>query len=65
MTGELRYLLKTHSDQEACSDQKSLGDLLTDLREMADDLDLDFAGAYHEAECRNEANGFAGFDPCI
>jgi hypothetical protein len=65
MTGELRYLLKTHSDQEACSDQESLGDLLADVREMADELDLDFAGASHEAECRRESNGLKAFDPCI
>jgi hypothetical protein len=65
MTGELRYLLKTHSDQEACSDQESLGDLLADLHEMADDLDLDFVGAYQEAECRHHSESVTGFDPCI
>jgi hypothetical protein len=65
MTGELRYLLKTHSDAEACSDQESLGDLIADLRELADDLDLDFAGAFREAEVRHESTVVARFDPCI
>jgi hypothetical protein len=45
VTSELRYLLKTNSDCEGCSDQDSLRDLLADLRAVADDLDLDFAGA--------------------
>jgi hypothetical protein len=49
MTSELRYLLKTTSDGEACSDQESLRVLLADLRAVADDLDLDFARAYFEA----------------
>jgi len=44
MTGELRYLLKTNSDCEGCSDQESLCALLTDLQMVADDLD--FAGAH-------------------
>jgi hypothetical protein len=42
MTSELRYLLKTNSDCDACSDQESLSALLADLREVAHDLDLDF-----------------------
>jgi hypothetical protein len=46
MTSELRYLLKTCSDCEACSDQESLRVLLTDLRAVADDLDLDFVAAF-------------------
>jgi hypothetical protein len=45
MTTELRYLLKSNSECEACTDQESLCVLLTDLRAVADDLDLDFAGA--------------------
>jgi hypothetical protein len=50
MTSELRYLLKINSDNEVCSDQASLRDLLADLRALADDLDLDFGEANHEAE---------------
>ena len=46
MTSELRYLLKTNSDYEVCSDQESLRGLLTDLRAVADDLGLDFAAAF-------------------
>jgi hypothetical protein len=50
MTSELRYPLKTTSDYEACSDQESLRCLLTDLRAVADDLDLDFAVAFAGGE---------------
>jgi hypothetical protein len=45
MNSELMYLFKTNSDCEDCSDQESLRVLLTDLREVADDLGLDFAEA--------------------
>jgi hypothetical protein len=45
MLSELEYLLKTHGDHEALSDQSSLRDLLTDLRRLADDLGLDFRSA--------------------
>jgi hypothetical protein len=45
MISELEYLLKTHGDHEALSDQSSLCDLLTDLRRLADDLGLDFRSA--------------------
>jgi hypothetical protein len=45
MISELRYLLKTNSDCEACSDQESLRDLIAGLRAVADELDLDFARA--------------------
>jgi hypothetical protein len=50
MTSELRYMLKTNSDCEACTDQESLRALLTHMRVLADDLDLDFARADLEAE---------------
>jgi hypothetical protein len=54
MTSELRYLLKTNSNCEACSDQASLCALLTDLRAVADDLDLDFAGANIKAATQSD-----------
>jgi hypothetical protein len=65
MSSELRYLLKTDSDCEACSDQASLGDLLTDLRAVADDLGLDFAAAYLEAGTLSELRDPSPFYPCI
>jgi SAM-dependent methyltransferase len=62
MTSELRYLLKTNSDHEVCSDQASLRDLFADLRALADDLDLDFGEAYREAEIVRD---LSCFDPVI
>ena len=58
MLSELTYLLRTHADHEALSDQTSLRDLLTGLRHLADDLGLDFgsalAGAGHSSLTRKE-----------
>jgi hypothetical protein len=65
MTSELRYLLKTASDCEACSDQESLRALLTDLREVADDLYLDFGAAYLDAGTLSELRDQSPFCPCI
>jgi len=65
MTCELEYLLKTNSNCEACSDQASLSELLTDLRAVADDLGLDFAGAYLKAGTFSELREQSLFCPCI
>ena len=50
MLSELAYLLRTHGDHEALSEQSSLRDVLTDLRRLADDLGLDFRLALAAAE---------------
>jgi hypothetical protein len=52
MTSAVRYLLNTNSALEACSDQESLRKLLTDLRAVAEDLELNLALARLEAETR-------------
>jgi hypothetical protein len=65
MTSELRYLLKTNSGSEGCSDQASLRDLLSGLRTVADDLDLNFDGARLEAESLRDLRAQLAFDPCI
>jgi hypothetical protein len=65
MNGELRYLLKTNSDCEACTDQNSLCALLMDLQALAEDLDLDFAAAYQEAGALAALRELASFCPCI
>ena len=65
MNSELQYLLKTNSDCEACTDQESLCNLLADLRVVADDLDLDFAGACFEAGDLSVWRDQSPFDPCI
>jgi len=65
MISELRYLLKTMSECEACSDQESLRALLADLRAVADDLDLDFAGALLPARPSHDGCDQMVFDPSI
>jgi hypothetical protein len=65
MTNELRYLLKTNSDSEACSDQESLCFLLTDLREVADGLYLDFVRANSKAKTLSDRRDPLVFCPCI
>ena len=65
MTSELRYLLKINSDNEACSDQASLRELLDDLQTVAGDLELDFGRALVEVGTVQEARDLLAFDPCI
>jgi hypothetical protein len=66
MLSELEYLLKTHGDLEALSDQMSLRDLVSDLRRLADDLGLDFRLALIGAEVQDELVLLPGaFDPSI
>jgi hypothetical protein len=66
MLCELEYLLKTHSDHEALSDQSSLRDLVTGLRLLADDLGLDFRLALATTTVEVDSLLTAGgFDPCI
>jgi hypothetical protein len=66
MLSELEYLLRTHGDHEALSDQSSLLDLVTDLRRLADDLGLDFRLALAGAEVEDAPFLTPGvFDPCI
>ena len=66
MLSELEYLLKTHGDLEALSDQMSLRDLVSDLRRLADDLGLDFRLALIGAEVQDDLVLLPGaFDPSI
>jgi hypothetical protein len=66
MLNELEYLLRTHGDQEALSDQTSLRDVLTNLHRLADDLGLDFGSALTGAEVKDDLFLNPGaFDPCI
>jgi hypothetical protein len=66
MLNELEYLLRTHGDHEALSDQSSLRDVLTDLRRLSHDLGLDFRSALAGAEVEDDPFLTPGaFDPCI
>ena len=66
MHSELEFLLKTHGDHQALSDQSSLRDMLTDLRRLSADLGLDFRSALAGAEVEDDPVLTTGaFDPCI
>jgi hypothetical protein len=65
MTSELRYMIKTNSDCEVCTDQESLRALLKHQRVLADDLHLDFARANLEAGTPPELTDQSAFCPCI
>ena len=66
MFSELEYLIKSHSDHEALSDQSSLRDIVADLRQVADNLGLNFALALAGAKTAADAfTTLSSFDPCI
>ena len=66
MLSELEYLLRTHGDHEALSDQSSLRDVVTELRRLAKDLGLDFRSALAGVEVKDDPFLNPGaFDPCI
>ena len=50
MDSELEHLLRTHSDHEVISEQGSLRDLLSCLRGLAEELQLDFEEALTESD---------------
>jgi hypothetical protein len=63
---QLEYLLKVHGDEEVRSDQASLQDMLAGLRDLADDLGLDFGAALAGSDTLDAApEALAGFDPGI
>jgi hypothetical protein len=66
MVRQLEVLLRTHGAEEARSDQSSLGDILVGLRDLADELGLDFGAALAgSAVGALEPAVLAGFDPSI
>jgi hypothetical protein len=65
MEAELEHLLRTYSDHEAISEQGSLRDLLTCLRNLADELELDFEEALREADDAHRKRLLQIFDPCL
>jgi hypothetical protein len=66
MLSELEYLLKTHGEEQARSDQSSLRDVLMEVRHLADDLGLDFGSALAGSDgvCGDPAT-MEAFDPRI
>ena len=65
MDSELEHLLRTYSDHEVISEQGSLRDLLTCLRGLAEELQLDFDEALTESDAGHEVRLLQAFDPCL
>jgi hypothetical protein len=65
MDSELEHLLRTHSDHEVISEQGSLRDLLTCLRGLAEELQLDFEKALTESDAAYQDQLRQAFDPCL
>jgi hypothetical protein len=65
MDSELEHLLKTYSNREVASEQVSLRDLLTCLRGVAEELQLDFQEALTDSDTVYQDRLFQAFDPCL
>src|SRR5262245_61494608 len=63
MDRELEHLLMTYSDHEVISEQGSLQDLLTCLRNLAEELQLDFDEALTESDAVHQVRLLLAFDP--
>jgi hypothetical protein len=62
MDSELEHLLKTYSDHEVISEQASLRDVLTCLRRLAEELQLDFEAALTESDATYQDRLLQAFD---
>jgi SAM-dependent methyltransferase len=65
MDSELEHLLRTHCDHEVISGQGSLRDLLTCLRSLAEELQIDFQEALTESDAVYQDRLLQAFDPCL
>ena len=65
MNSQLEHLLRTHSDHEVISEQRGLSELLTSLRSLAQELQLNFEEALMESGDAYRNRLFQGFDPCV
>ena len=63
MEAELEHLLRTYSDHEVINEQGSLRDLLTCLRSLAEELQLDFEEALMASNAAYQDRLQKGFDP--
>jgi hypothetical protein len=63
METELNHVLMTYSNHEAVNEQGSLRDLLTSLRSLAEQLQLDFTRALTESDTAYEDRLLLAFDP--
>jgi hypothetical protein len=63
MDGELEHMLNTYSDHRVISQQCSLRSLLTCLRSLAEELQLDFEEALTESDAAYHDQLMLAFDP--
>jgi hypothetical protein len=62
MDRELEHVLRTYSDHEVIGEQGSLRDLLTCLRSLAEELQLDFEEALTESAATYQDRLLQAFD---
>jgi hypothetical protein len=65
MDCELEHMLRTYSNHEAISEQGSLRALLTSLRSLAEELQLDFQEALTASAMTDQEQLLQAFDPCL
>jgi hypothetical protein len=65
MDSELEHILRTYSNHELISEQGSLRDLLTCLRHLAEELQLDFEQALTESVATYQDRLLQAFGPCV
>ena len=65
MDSELKHLLRTYSDQGGISEQVCLRDLLSSVRCLASELQLDFERALAESDVGEHDQLLQAFDPCV
>jgi hypothetical protein len=65
MNRELEHLLRKYDDHEAIGEQGSLRVLLTSLRGLAEELQLDFEKALTESDAVYQDRLLQAFDPCL
>jgi hypothetical protein len=63
MNDELEHLLMTHSDYEGISEQGCLQEMLTALRNLAEQLQLRFDEALSESDAAYRDRLMQSFDP--
>lgn len=65
MDSELEQILRTYSDHEEISEKEGLRDVLTCLRSLAEELQIDFDKALTESGDAYQDRLYQAFDPCV
>jgi len=65
MDSELEHLLRTYGDHKGISEQVCLRDLVSGVRCLASELQLDFEQALTESDIGKQDRLLQAFDPCL